>query len=189
VCSKEDSDPDADTAYDVQLAGSAEFFARCVGLSTDRDIRIMQKLVVATLADATTASLILSSNGVDPVSGAGTNQWVLFGVAGDFGQSIPGTSPVRYYDRAQAYLTTGFQTQDNFFDLNAASNGVTIEAEWRRVGNSWTLHSSKLNGVVSSLSGSVGFSLAASAGYVWHGMSGTNGGKTYTSYYMKVEFL
>lgn len=188
VCSREDSDPDAGTAYDVGISGSAEDFSRCVWLPTSSDIRIVQKLVLATMASNTTASVVLSTDGVSPKLGY-SNRWTLFGLAANSGGSIPGTSPVRYYERAQAYLTSEFQTQGDFFDINTVSNGVTIEAEWRRVGNSWTLHSSKIDGVASSISGAVPYALGASAGYVWHGITGTNGGKTYTSYYMKIEYL
>ena len=189
VCSKEDSDPDADTAYDVDISGSSEFFSRCVGLPASGDIRITQRLVVATMEDSTTAAVVISTNGLNQVSEALLDRFSLFGIATDFGNNIPGSSPTRYYDRAQAYLAGGFETQMCCFDLGNTSNGVTIEAEWRRIGDSWTLHSSKLDGVASSISGTTGLVLPASSRYVWHGITGSNGGKTYTSYYMKIEYL
>lgn len=189
VCSREDSDPDADTEYDVGIAGSDQSFSRCVGLPKNRDIRITHRLVLATMEESTTAALFISSSGVNPAIDNTFTRWSYYGVATGFGNYIAGTSPARYYDRAQAYLQNGFTTQGCCFDLNNASNGVTIEAEWRRIGDSWTLYSSKLDGVAASLSGATALALPASSGYVWHGITGSNGGKTYTSYYMKIEYL
>jgi hypothetical protein len=189
VCSKEDSNPDEDTEYDVEISGSSESFFRCVGLPASGDVRITQRLVVATMADSTTAAVVISNNGLNQISEAFLARFSYFGVAAGFGNNVPGASPARAYDRAQAYLAGGLQTQECCFDLSNASNGVTIEAEWRRIGDSWTLYSSKLDGVASSLSGTSGLVLPASARYVWHGITGTNGGKTYTSYYMKIEYL
>lgn len=188
ACSRDDSNPDDDTEYDVGIEGSAEAFSRCVGLTKTRDIRITQRLVVSTMEDNTTAAVVIYNHGGNTLAGSGT-RFALFGVGTSAGDEVPGSSPTRYYDRAQAYLAGGFQAQTCCFDLNNASNGVTIEAEWRRVGDSWSLYSSKLDGVAASLSGNAALVLPASSGYVWHGISGTNGGKTYTSYYMKIEYL
>jgi hypothetical protein len=135
-----------------------------------------------------TAAVVIYNNGSNTIAGDNT-RFAYFGVAANFGNYISGTSPAQYYDRAQAYLQGGFTTQECCFNLNNASSGVTIEAEWRRIGDSWTLYSSKLDGVAASLSGATALSLPASSGYVWHGITGSNGGKTYTSYYMKIEYL